>query len=120
MEVEKNILKEIARNKMHFTRIAILLYLAAKGEVTFKELYKELGLSPGNAWGHLEKLEREGLVTIRRVLPQASGSRVVVNITYEGMKRVEELLRMFKALVELGYPLSSAGESTKGPQRDQA
>jgi len=114
---EETILKEIARNKMNFTRMAILLYLAAKGKATFKEIYKDLGLSPGNAWGHLEKLEREGMVRIKRVLPQqGGGSRVVVSLTKEGMERVEELLRMFKALVELGYPLSGAGESAESPE----
>ena len=114
---EKTILKEIARNKMNFTRMAILLYLAAKGTATFKEIYKDLGLSPGNAWGHLEKLEREGMVAIRRVLPQeGGGSRVMVSLTKEGMERVEELLRMFKALVELGSPLPSASESAKRPE----
>ena len=115
-ESGKSILKEIVRNKMHFTRVAILLYLAAKGDVTFKELHRDLGLSPGNAWGHLEKLEREGLVTIKRVLPQSCGSRIIVSITREGLGRVEELLRMFKALSELGYSFSSTSKSTKSSE----
>jgi DNA-binding MarR family transcriptional regulator len=113
----ETVLRNVVKKKYNFTRMAILLYLAARGEVTFNKLYKELGLTPGNAWSHLERLEREGLIKISKKLGM-DRVRTTIKLTEEGAKRVDELLEMFESLAKLGDLLSRAGKGSEGPERD--
>jgi len=114
---ELEILKQLVGKKWNVSRIAILLYLAARGEVAFKQLYEELGLTPGNAWSHLEKLRKDGLVRLRREL--GSGRpRVVVSLTPEGLREVDKLLEIFDIFVKLRKLLPRAGEGPESSEGD--
>ncbi|UXD22879.1 hypothetical protein IPA_09165 [Ignicoccus pacificus DSM 13166] len=97
--------------------MAILLYLAAKGEVKFKTLCKDLKLTPGNAWSHLEKLQREGLIEMKRELP-ITGSKVSVRLTKKGYERADEILKVISELSNLRYLLSGALEGSEGSEGD--
>ncbi|NPA84781.1 MAG: ArsR family transcriptional regulator [Crenarchaeota archaeon] len=97
------------------TRIAILLYLAARGEAHFKQLYEELGLTPGNAWSHLEKLSKDGLVKIKRELGKGR-PKVIISLTPQGVKEVDRLLEIFDILVKLRDFVPGAGEGSEGPK----
>ncbi len=107
-------LKELTGSKMNLTKVGILLYLAARGEVTFKQLYEDLGLTPGNAWSHLEKLEREELVKMRKVLGKGR-PKVMVSLTPKGYKEVDKLLDLLDIIVKLRQLLPRAGEGSEGP-----
>jgi len=110
-------LKQLVGKKINMTKIAILLYLAARGEVHFKQLYEELGLTPGNAWSHLQKLSDDGLVKIRRELGRGR-PKVVVSLTPEGVKEVDRLLEIFDVLVKLRELFPSAGKGAEGSEGD--
>ena len=110
-------IKELIGKKWNLTKIAIMVYLMARGVVTFKQLYEELGLTAGNAWSHLEKLNKEGLVRIRKELGEGR-PRVVVELTPKGVKELDKLLELFDILAEFRNLLPSAGEGSEGPHGD--
>ena len=110
-----DVLRELLELKLNPTRMAILLYLAARGEVKFKTLCKDLKLTPGNTWSHLEKMQKDGLVEMKRELP-ITGSKVSVKLTKKGYEKADEVLRIIAELSNLRDLLSSAFESSKSSQ----
>ncbi|WP_236943456.1 transcriptional regulator [Ignicoccus islandicus] len=92
--------------------MAILLYLLAKGRVSFTELYRELNLTPGNAWSHLEKMEREDLVKIEKTFTP-KGPVTYVIITEKGYEIAEELVAILSSLSKLGDVIPSGSESSE-------
>lgn len=77
-------------------RLAIMLYLTGSGHAYFNDLVEALDVTPGNLWSHLEKLEEQGMIRIRRVLRDRP--RVRVEVTDKG---VEETLRLIRKLKEV-------------------
>ncbi len=110
-------IRKLLELKMNPTRLAILLYLVARGEVRFKELCEELGLTPGNAWSHLEKMKKEGLITMRREL-SSSGSKVIVKLTQKGYTKADLILAVISELSNLRDLVPSALQSAESPERD--
>lgn len=118
MEIDPNkAIRKLISLKINPTKMAILLYLTAKGEAKFKELCEDLGLTPGNAWSHLEKLQRDGLVKMKRELP-ITGTKVSITLTERGYKKADELLEVLSSLSYFRDSFPSASESTKRPNRD--
>ncbi len=111
-DVKEQLLK-LARLKLNPTRIAILLYLLARGRCKFSELYKELKLTPGNAWSHLEKLEKEGLVEIRK-MATSKGVFTYVSITEKGYDLAEELVFIMSSLGKLRDSVPGGSEGSEG------
>ncbi|HIH90767.1 TPA: ArsR family transcriptional regulator [Desulfurococcaceae archaeon] len=110
-----DIIRELVNKKLNLTKIAIMVYLLSRGSVTFKELYEDLGLTPGNAWSHLEKLRKEGLVNIKKELGEGR-PRVVVELTQKGLNEVESLLEVFDILSKFREFLPGAGEGPEGSE----
>ena len=110
-------IRKLIKLKMNPTRMAILLYLTAKREVKFKELCEDLGLTPGNAWSHLEKMQKEGLIRMKRELP-ITGAKVTVTLTEKGYKKVDELLEVLSNLSDFRNAFASTAESAKSSDRD--
>ena len=112
-EVEE-VLRRLTRLKVNPTRMAILLYLLAKGKVPFSELYKELKVTPGNAWSHLEKMENEGLVKIEKSITR-KGVVTYVKITEKGYEKAEEIVSIMTSLSKLRDSVSGGSEGSEGP-----
>ena len=114
-EALANLLKD--KEVIQATRLAIMIYLAAKGEVSFSTLTKELGLSPGNAWSHLEKLRKLGLVNMQYVLGERN--KVMISLTERGYALLNEIILTFNGIArKLGNSINSRLEGTEGSKRD--
>ncbi len=114
-EALTNILKD--REVIQATRLAIMIYLAAKGKVPFSTLTKELGISPGNAWSHLEKLKKLGLVEMQYTLGERN--KVMINLTERGYALLNEIILTFNDIArKLGNSLNGGLEGTEGPDGD--
>ncbi len=85
-------------------RLAVMTVLVARDEIEFAQLQRILGLTPGNLWSHLDKLRREGYLSVS-YRPSLQGPRLVVKPTRKG---IEETLTYLRAMNELA---SLAGES---------
>ncbi len=79
-------------------RLAIMLYLTGSGHAYFNDLVEALDVTPGNLWSHLEKLEEQGMIRIRRVLKDRP--RVRVEVTDKGMEETMKLVRKLKEAIQ--------------------
>ena len=79
-------------------RIAVMLYLAGKGYAYFNELLEVTGATPGNLWSHLEKLEKQGMIRVRRVIKNRP--RVLVEATSKGLGETLKLIRALRRILE--------------------
>ncbi len=114
-EVLTNLLKD--KEVIQATRLAIMIYLAARGRVPFSMLTKELGLSPGNAWSHLEKLKKLGLVEMQYTLGERN--KVVVSLTERGYALLNEIILTFNDIArKLRDPLNGGLDGTETFERD--
>ncbi len=85
-------------------RLAIMLILLLRGQATFSEIRKVLGLTSGNLGAHLDRLEREGYVKRFRCLrglryvtcyrPTAKGAESVGRVLRSASKLWERLERL--------------------------
>ncbi len=78
------------------TRLAVMIYLVAKKKAYFMDMARDLGLTPGNLWSHLEKLRGEGYIVVRNVI--ADRPRRLVVVTDKG---VAETMELVNKLLEL-------------------
>lgn len=59
-------------------RLAIMIYLLPRGEAYFSDMVEVLDVTPGNLWSHIEKLELEGYVKLRRVISDRPSVKIVL------------------------------------------
>ncbi len=83
----------------NLVRLAVMMLLVARGCLEFATLQHILGLTPGNLWGHVERLRGEGLLEARRALT-VLGPRLVLCPTRTGIERTMELLAALRAAAE--------------------
>lgn len=88
------LLKEPLRNSI---RVLLLLSLGMNQGMSFMDLLKLTQVSKGSLGHHLEQLEQARLVRSRMVFTLA-GPRLLVEITAEGRRTYEELLRLLGQL----------------------
>ena len=82
-------------------RFRILVFLAAKGTtVDFATVRRATGLSNGNLFGHLAKLEEAQLIEVRRELVVRKMS-AYVSLTPQGRSRLAEHRRTLESLLEM-------------------
>ncbi len=79
-------------------RLAVMLLLASRAGLEFEELRRALGVTPGNLWSHLERLQEHGLVKLYYRPAPGRGPRLIVEATEQG---VRELLAYLQALRRL-------------------
>ncbi len=79
-------------------RIAVMLYLAGRGYAYFNELLEATGATPGNLWSHLGKLEKQGMVRIRRVIKDRP--RVLIEATSKGLGETLKVIRSLRRILE--------------------
>ncbi len=79
-------------------RLSIMLYILPRGKVLFKELVELLEITPGNLDSHLKRLEKEGYITVKKVI--ADRPRTAIEITEKGAEETGRYIRALKTLVE--------------------
>ncbi len=79
-------------------RLSIMLYLLVKEEAFFTDLVEALGLTPGNLWSHLKRLEEDGFIAIKHVI--ADRPRVSVRLTNKGYNKIMDLVATMRVLLE--------------------
>ncbi len=71
-------------------RLGIMIYLLVKRKTYFMDMINDLGLTPGNLWSHLTKLEKEGYIEIRYVI--SDRPRRLIVLTDKGFTETITLL----------------------------
>lgn len=79
-------------------RLAIALFLLARGTTRFKALQDGLGLTSGNLASHLRRLEEAGYVKTARTLPDARAR--VVRITPQELGALQTMIDRLRSAVE--------------------
>jgi len=81
------------------TRLSIMLHLLIVNRATFSDLQKALNLTPGNLDSHLRKLEKAGLIRIRKGIVGLK-PRTIIMITDEGYVRTLNYIRSIRETIE--------------------
>lgn len=84
------------------TRTQLVAYLASRGEATFTELKRLLGLTDGNLEAHLKKLIESGYLTIRKEGNKVGRTHTVYELTESGRKALAEYILQMASLLEVG------------------
>ncbi|MFW9919696.1 MAG: transcriptional regulator [Candidatus Thorarchaeota archaeon] len=88
------------RETMVPTRFSILVYLYFTQNVTFSVLQKKLGLTSGNLSSHLNKLEKMGLIRIKKGFVNLKPTTTVV-LVKEGSEHVRDQMIRMRELVSM-------------------
>lgn len=86
---------EIVSDKV---RLAILIFLSARGKARFNQLQDNLGLTAGNLASHLAKLEDAGYIRSGK-LPLDARARVIFP-TDLGLTKLAEFIRNLRDAVD--------------------
>lgn len=92
-------------------RTQLVAYLSGRGEATFSELKRVLGVTDGNLGAHLAKLVEAGYVATG----EATGggrAQTVYGLTAEGRAALNEYVARLSALMALSAGSPQASEST--------
>ena len=84
-------------------RTQLIAYLASRGEATFTELKRLLGLTDGNLDAHLKKLIEAGYLTLRKE-GKTGRPHTVYGLTARGRKALAEYVSQLASLLEVGTP----------------
>ena len=81
------------------TRLEMFAYLYRQGESTFTELTDELDLTEGNLSSHLQRMEEQDAVEIRKEFVEKQ-PRTTAVLTDEGEALFEEHVRQLQGLID--------------------
>lgn len=97
--MKKHFHKKLNQTIHQPVRLQIMTFLHLAKQAKFTELKGELGVSDGNLGSHLQKLEDEGLVKIKKkfVLKKPLS---IISITSKGERELLEYLEVLKGLIK--------------------
>ncbi len=84
-------------------RTQLVAYLASRGETTFTELKRVLGLTDGNLDAHLKKLIEAGYLTVRKE-GKTGRPHTVYGLATLGRQALESYISQLASLLEVGTP----------------
>ena len=89
-------------------RTRMAAFLAGRGEATFNELKKAIGITDGNLDAHMKKLTGAGYVTSRRETDEGR-PQTFYALTVDGTKAFQQYVKELQALLGLvrGKPKAS-------------
>jgi predicted ArsR family transcriptional regulator len=83
-------------------RTQIAAYLSSRGEATFAELKRVLGVTDGNLGAHLNKLIEAGYIRSREEAGRGGGrTQTVLLLTHRGRKALVEYVAHLSALMSM-------------------
>lgn len=85
-------------------RTQLVAYLASRGETTFTELKRVLGLTDGNLDAHLKKLIEAGYLTVRKE-DKTGRPHTVYGLTLLGRQALATYVSQLASLLEVGTPV---------------
>ncbi|AAY80425.1 transcriptional regulator [Sulfolobus acidocaldarius] len=77
------------------SRLGILISLYILGKTTFAELQKSTEIPKSSLHMHLQILEENGLVTVKKI-PTLSGPRTIVQITEKGVEEIKKYINVIR------------------------
>lgn len=80
-------------------RLQIMIFLQLAKTAKFSELKKELNITDGNLGSHLQKLENEKLIKIKKKFISKKPSSVI-SITTSGESELVKYLDVLKSIIE--------------------
>ena len=94
-------------------RLAVMLLLASRARLEFEELRRALGVTPGNLWSHLERLQEHGLVRLYYKPAPGRGPRLIVEATEQGVRELLAYLQALRSLEALALGEGAVGEGVR-------
>ena len=80
-------------------RLQIMIFLQLAKTAKFSELKKELNITDGNLGSHLQKLEDEKLIAIKKKFVAKKPSSII-SITTSGESELVKYLDVLKSIIE--------------------
>lgn len=96
--MEENLHKQINPTIHQPVRLQIMTFLHLAKQAKFSELKKEIGITDGNLGSHLQKLEDEKLIKIKKKFV-AKKPTSVITISEKGETELMKYLDILKSLI---------------------
>jgi len=90
-----------------------MLLLVNRRRIEFSSAARALGVKPGTLWHHVERLEREGLLRIRKGFT-LHGPRTFLEATEEGVRETVRYVQLLHSLISAGGGMQGSSSEGRG------